>query len=55
MPARRSSSRSSFIFALILLAVSVGLKFFEARRKKQVTRHAADRRGRAGASASPTC
>src|ERR1035441_5828865 len=25
------------VFALILLAVSVGLKFFDARRKKQVT------------------
>ena len=36
------------VFALILLAVSVGLKFFDARRKKQVVGHAADRRRRAG-------
>ena len=35
------------LFVLVLLAVSVGMKFFDARRKKQVGRHAADGVGRA--------
>ena len=43
------------VFALILLAVSVGLKFFDARRKKQVVDMLQTAAGETGGRRSATC
>ena len=43
------------VFALILLAVSVALKFFDARRKKQVTDMLQTASGESAGHDVPTC